>query len=113
MHTPGYLLITCFQGATFDKKLTWTIDSEPVDLTSFEARMQLRKTHPTEEIAFEFGTITLNSLGEILIEATAEQTAAIPAREYVYDLELVDGDVVTRLIEGPFVVTPEVTRSEP
>ena len=112
MHTPGKLNITCYQGATFDKKLVWSIDGTPVDLTSYTAAMQVRKTHPTEEYTFEFGEITLNDEGEILIEATADETANIPAREYVYDLELTNGETVTRLIEGVFLVTPEVTRIE-
>ncbi len=110
MHTPGKLNITCYQGATFDKKLFWSVDGTPVDLTSYTAAMQVRKTHPTEEYTFEFGEITLNDQGEILIEATADETASIPAREYVYDLELTNGETVTRLIEGVFLVTPEVTR---
>ena len=112
MHTPGKLNITCYQGATFDKKLVWRIDGEPVDLTTYTAAMQVRKTHPPEEYTFEFGEITLNNEGEILIEATADETANIPAREYVYDLELTNGETVTRLIEGVFLVTPEVTRIE-
>ena len=112
MHTPGKLDITCYQGATFDKKLVWSIDGTPVDLTTYTAAMQVRKTHPTEEYTFEFGEITLNDEGEILIEATADETANIPAREYVYDLELTNGEVVTRLVEGVFLVTPEVTRIE-
>jgi hypothetical protein len=112
MHTPGKLNITCYQGANFDKKLVWSIDGTPVDLTSYTAAMQVRKTHPTEEYTFEFGEITLNNEGEILIEATADETANIPAREYVYDLELTNGETVTRLIEGVFLVTPEVTRIE-
>ena len=112
MHTPGKLDITCYQGASFDKKLVWSIDGTPVDLTTYTAAMQVRKTHPTEEYTFEFGTITMNDQGEILIEATADETADIPAREYVYDLELTEGETVTRLVEGTFLVTPEVTRVE-
>ena len=112
MHTPGKLDITCYQGASFDKKLVWTIDQQPVDLTTYTAAMQVRKTHPTEEYTFEFGTITMNDEGEILIEATSDETANIPAREYVYDLELTEGETVTRLVEGTFLVTPEVTRVE-
>jgi hypothetical protein len=32
------------------------------------------------------------------------------AKDYVYDLELVSGGNVYRIIEGKFTVTPEVTR---
>jgi hypothetical protein len=42
---------------------------------------------------------------------TAAQTSALKAGTYVYDLELEapNGEVI-RLIEGRFVITPEVTR---
>ena len=41
---------------------------------------------------------------------TAAQTAAITAGSYVYDLEIVTGAVVTRIIQGRANVTREITR---
>jgi hypothetical protein len=52
--------------------------------------------------------------GTIVVALTATQTAAIdatPSGQYVYDLELVSGSTVTRLVEGNFLVSPEVTRA--
>lgn len=112
---PGKYNMVCPQGATFSKRLTWTMNNAPVDLTSYTARMQARPSHkgstaPVVNITTENGGISLDSYGNIdlIIEATA--TAAIAAKEYVYDLELVNGTEVTRIIEGKFIVTPEVTR---
>ena len=112
---PGKYNFVCPQGATFSKQLTWEIDGDPVDLTTYTARMQVREkyssTNPTVSLTTENGGITLGGdEGTIDIDISSTATAAIVAKEYVYDLELVSSSVVTRLIEGKFIVTPEVTR---
>ena len=112
---PGKYNFVCPQGATFSKQLTWEIDDVPVDLTTYTARMQVREKYssanPTVSLTTENGGITLGGIdGTIDIDISSTTTAGIVAKEYVYDLELVSSSVVTRLIEGKFIVTPEVTR---
>jgi hypothetical protein len=46
----------------------------------------------------------------VALTVPAIDTAAVAAGEYVYDLELVTGARVVRLIEGSLVVRAEVTR---
>lgn len=103
------------QGATWDQTLTWTIDDEPVDLTGYSARMQVRQqvASPTPVLSLtdEDGIELGGEDGTIRLSRSAAQTAALPAGSFVYDLEVVSGGgVVTRLIEGGFRVKPEVTR---
>jgi hypothetical protein len=51
------------------------------------------------------------SLGTIFINATAAQTNALVAGDYVYDLEITSATgIVTRLIQGRATVSPQVTR---
>ena len=112
---PGKYNMICPQGSTFSKVLTYTIDSEPVDLTGYTARMQVREKHISKtaivDITTENGGITLGGeLGTIDLYISDEVTQLFIAKEYVYDLELVSGTYVYRLIEGKFIVTPEVTR---
>ena len=113
--TPGKYNIICPQGATFSKTLTWKIDDVPVNLTGYTARMQAKDKHkstcaPILNITTENGGITLGgSEGTIDILISAEETSSFYAKEYVYDLELVTDDTVYRVIEGKFIVTPEVT----
>jgi len=104
----------CPQGATFSKRLTWSIDDVPVDLTGYTAKMQARDSYGAKcqavvDITTENGGIVLDSLGNIDLMLSAEDTAPIKAKDYLYDLELITGTTVTRLIEGKFIVTPEVT----
>jgi hypothetical protein len=116
MNSAKYNMI-CPQGSTFVKELTWKIEDTPVNLSGYSARMQVREKYSTP-----YTTIDLNSeedggisLGEesgtILIYINSEITESTFAKEYVYDLKIIDpsGDVF-RIIEGKFIVTPEVTR---
>jgi hypothetical protein len=53
----------------------------------------------------------LNSVGEIEITVPAATTAIIPAGKYRYDLEVVSSSgIVSRVVEGEFLVSGEVTR---
>lgn len=114
MQAPGYLDLVCYQGATFDYTLTWKTAGTPVDLTGYSARMQVRETYTSSSAVLSFtnGTgITLGgTAGTILIATNAGTTAGLLAGQYVYDLEMVSGTNVTRLVQGKFTVDPEVTR---
>lgn len=114
MQAPGYLNLVCYQGATFDYLLTWKTSGTAVDLTGYTARMQVREeyTSSTAVLSLTSGSgITLGgTAGTIVIAASAATTGALEAGDYVYDLELVNSDLVTRLVQGKFTVDPEVTR---
>ena len=112
---PGKYNMVCPQGSTFNQQLTYTIDDVVVDLTSYTARMKVKEKHTSTTYKFDIttengGIVLGDDLGTIDILISATATAACAAKEYVYDLELVSSsDIVTRLIEGKFIVTPEVT----
>lgn len=109
--------IVCDQGATFSRVLTWQDDAaNPVNLTGYTARMQVRDEADSSTAALSLTTensrITLGgTAGTITLLVSATDTAAVTAGEYVYDLEIVSGaGTVTRLIQGCFTVDAEVTR---
>ena len=112
--TPGKYNMICPQGATFSKRLTWTIEDVPVDLTGYTARMQARDKYGSScivvDITTENGGISLDDEGNIDLLIDSEDTESIIAKDYVYDLELDSGSQVYRVIEGKFIVTPEVTK---
>ncbi len=112
--TPGKYNMVCPQGATFSQRLTWTINDDPVDLTGYTARMQARIGYgdsctPLFTITTENGGITVDDEGNIDLVIDSEETETFKAKEYLYDLELDSGAEVYRIIEGKFIVTPEVT----
>lgn len=112
----GTLDFTIEQGATFNLLLTWKIDTVPVNLTNWTARLQARvdveDTETVLSLTTENGGITLGgALGTISLDRTATQTALLPAGTYVYDLELISGvGAVTRLVQGELDISAEVTR---
>lgn len=79
--------------------------------------MHVRATVESASTILELTTansrITLGgSSGTVTMTVSASDMAAIPEGKYVYDLEIVAPvtGVVNRLIQGNFVVRPEVTR---
>jgi hypothetical protein len=114
--TPGSLDFLMPKGSTFSRTLTWKVSGSAVNLTNYTARMQARTSHISGTavltLTTENGKITLGgAAGTITINLTATETAAITQQSLAYDLELVSaGGVVTRLVEGQIVLTPEVTR---
>lgn len=90
-------------------------DGTPVILTSYTAALQLRSlpSDPTAVLSLTTGSgITITALtGLVAIHATATQTRAIDDGVYYYDLEITSPlGIVTRLVQGQAVVSPEVTR---
>lgn len=113
----GLYNITCNQGATFSRTITWKDSRKQVIvLTNYTARMQVRSevTASTVLISLttENGRISIDApLGQVHLTITATDTSALPAGKYVYDLELVSPTgVVNRIVEGNFLVKAEVTR---
>ena len=118
--------LDCDQGADFEQTLLWKDSSGAVvDLTGYTARMSIREevTSPDPVIlslTTENSRITLGSVGSpvsynIKLSITAADTTAFVTNNekqvWHYDLELVSGSgVVKRLIEGKFIVHPQVTR---
>lgn len=186
--------LTCQEGATFTRTMTWSIDGVAVNITNYTAAMQVRALYSSTSAALSLvstagaakvvssavvasniatvttatahgltsgSTVTLFNLtassgsvkyivasaptsttftiaytasngaltlgasptstlnagitlggaaGTIVITIDADYTSKLTSGSYVYDLELTSSTgTVTRLLEGQFVVTPEVT----
>jgi hypothetical protein len=91
------------------------IATVPMNLTGYTARLQVRSLPSDPDavltLTTENGGITITPLtGFVAVTASATQTGAIDEGTYVYDIELVNGSIVTRLAQGQVVVSPEVTR---
>lgn len=110
--------VVCDAGSTLRLRLIYKDnESQPIDLTGYAARLQVRHRPSSEDAILaldttEGGGITVGgSNGEISIVVPAATTAGLPAGRHVYDLEIeLPGGDTTRLIGGYFKVRPEVTR---
>lgn len=113
--TAGNYNIVAEQGATFTFAFTIDTDGTPWNLTGYTARMQVRPfTESTTKIfdLTETNGIALGGvLGTVTVTRNATQMAAAKAGRHVYDIELESsGGVVTRILEGRFIIVPEVTQ---
>lgn len=113
----GKYQIVADQGATFSRVLTWKDSTNTaINLTGYTARMHIRQEYESTSIVLtlttENGRISLGgAAGTVTLTIDATTMAAVTAKTYVYDLELVSGaGVVTRLVMGTFTVRREVTR---
>jgi len=113
----GIYNIICDQGSTFTRQLTWKDSAgSAVNLTGYTARMDVRTSIDAAGAAVLSLTTTNGRIvlggtaGTINLSAEATATQAVQSGNYVYDLELVSGSTVTRLVQGSFVVRGEVTR---
>lgn len=91
-------------------------DGTPLNLTGYTARMQLRSSYTSSEVVVELttenGRLVITPLtGVVKLLLNAVTTAALIAKNYVYDLETVSSTgFVTRVLQGEAIVSPEVTR---
>jgi len=111
----GSYNIVARQGSTFNLNFTIDTDGDEWNLTTYTARMQVRKatTSSTAILSLTSSSgITLGgTAGTVAVTASAATMAALPAGTWVYDLELVSGSgIVYAILEGKFIVKPEVTR---
>jgi tRNA threonylcarbamoyladenosine modification (KEOPS) complex Pcc1 subunit len=111
----GQYDITVEQGSTFNLTLVYKDQrGYVIDLTGYTARMQLRKTvtHGSAdlELTTSNGRIAIDgAAGKITLSIAAADTAGLSGAG-VYDLELVNGLIVQRILEGSYTISPEVTR---
>jgi hypothetical protein len=115
----GRLNLVIEQGATFSYPLTVSDSGVTRNLTGYTARMMVREdvdaTSPLLTLTTENGRIIIapdqvGDKGEMSLLITAADTAALTFDSGVYDLELVNGSVVERLLEGKVKLKKEVTR---
>ena len=96
-------------------------DGSPIDLSTATARMQIRLSKSSkvvyDELTTENGRISVESFVEegetfwkVVLKFPNGVTSNYSWLNGVYDLELVLGGLVDRVIEGSVVVNDEVTR---
>lgn len=99
------------QGTTFSLSIIVSDQSgDEKDLSEYTAAAQMRKSYFTNAHIDFTAEITLPEDGEVTISLTAEETTAIKAGRYVYDIEITNDEETLRVLEGIVVINPEVTK---
>jgi len=100
------------QGATFISTLNVEdVNGDAINLTSYTANSQMRKSYYSSSSNIIISTITGTSNGEITLGMSSANTANLTPGRYVYDVIITSPtNVVTRVVEGIVTVLPSVTR---
>ena len=117
----GIYNFTIEQGTTFTRTFWYNdSDGDPIDLSGYTVRMDIKHSYGSEALAtYSTGTshftITTPDGGslpnQINLVISAAETAALNFTGALYDIELINGDIVTRLLQGKIKLSPEVTTS--
>ena len=107
----GKYNIVAEQGATFNLNFRVETDGVPWNLTGYTFAMQVRRSSSSTTTLLDIATATLTSSGHVSTTVSATRMDEIPAGRWVYDIELTSsGGEVTRILEGRFIVTAQVTQ---
>lgn len=109
----AYVELTIEQGANLTSTITVSdSQGDAVNLTTYSASAQLRKSYYSSSANTLTATITGNANGQITMSMTAANTSALTPGRYVYDLIITNStdNSKTRVVEGTAVVLPSVTR---
>ena len=105
--------IVCDQATTFALDFTIQTGNTLWDLTGYTATMTVRPfvgSNTTTLVLTNGNGITLGgAAGTVNITISSTVTADLNPSRYSYDFVLNSGSVVTRLLEGKFIVTAGVT----
>jgi hypothetical protein len=114
MINPGTYNIICYQGADWDRTFTITQSGTALNLTGYSASMQVREAADSTayllSLTSDSGITLGGTAGTVGVAITSAQSSAISAGSYAYDLELNSGSQITRLLQGSFTVSGNVTR---
>ena len=109
---PATRNIEIYQGDTYAHQLTLKNNANAViNITSRAYSGQIRKRRSSTTITATFATeITDGANGVVVFSLLPAATANIPAGNYVYDFQEVNGTTVTTILTGTATITGEVTR---
>ncbi len=114
------------QGATTNIQVTWQDESGSVNLSGYGARMQIRPTVDSSTVYLSLSSSlqldgtglnmsgsdgeTAVQSGSIGIYISAATSSLLSFDTAYYDLEMISGNEVTRLLEGQVKLSKNVTR---
>jgi uncharacterized membrane protein YkoI len=107
----GKYNIVAEQGATFNLNFRVETDGTAWDLSDYTFAMQVRRSANDANTLLNITTATMTAIGQVSVTVPATTMDGVPAGRWVYDIELTSsGDEVTRILEGRFIVSPQVTQ---
>lgn len=105
---------TVYSGTSYKREFRWLPDgTDPMDFTGWSALMLIGQQLATAqvELSTDNGGITLTDQGQIFIEMTPFQTAALTGPLTYYNLDLIEPDgFIRRFLRGRVSVVVDVKK---
>jgi len=101
------------RAATFTMKLICKNDDGTLmDLSGYTAKASIKEFYSEDEAIVDFDcSIPLPTNGEIFLTLEPDDTEDLIKCQYYYDVILINGTYIMRLIEGTVHIYPEVTEN--
>lgn len=99
-------------GSTYSNIITVTASNgQALNLSGYSVASQMRKSYQSST-AYSFTASVYDAAsGKIRLQLTDEQSAAIPAGRWLYDVEIESSvGAKTRVVEGIVTVNPQITQ---
>jgi hypothetical protein len=107
----GKYNIVAEQGATFNLNFRVETNGTAWNLSDYDFAMQVRRSANDSNTLLNITSATMTSSGHVSATVSAATMSDVPAGRWVYDIELTSAsNEVTRILEGRFIVTAEVTQ---
>lgn len=109
--------ITIYAGTSYRREFRWLPDgTDPVDFTGWSAMMLIGQSQNVADVELSDanGGITLTPAGQIIVEMTPFQSAALHPPVAYYNLDLTEPDgFVRRFLRGRVSVVVDVKQPAP
>jgi hypothetical protein len=96
-----------------DQAYTWTLTSDPTDITSQTLELSVRKSFNTPvlfKLTLGAGLLVTNAAqGKMDVHFQSDKTKGLPPGRYVFDLWRLDPGNTRQLTVGTLTLTPPVT----
>ncbi len=107
---PGFKSFKVYRGDTFAFRMTLGASEEAYDVTSHTFAGEIKERGKSAVVATLDFEIEDDVEGIVLVTLTATESAnLIAGRKYVYDIEMTNGGVISTILQGPILVTGDVT----
>jgi hypothetical protein len=109
---PGTYSRTVYCGATWERTFTFKINGTLVNWTGYTAKMQVKEflnSSAVITLTSSSGITLGGSAGTIAVVISSALTGAVTPGTYIYDLEVTNGSITYRVLEGKLTFDGQVT----
>jgi hypothetical protein len=99
-------------GANYSNIITVAAtNGQALNLTGYSVASQMRKSYQSSTAYNFIATVYDAATGKVRLQLTSDQSSAIPAGRWLYDVEITSpSGNKTRVVEGIVTVNPQITQ---